>query len=528
MDKQNKNEDQNLPKTLNIKEAMREKGEWLTKRKIALQYSGFVVFAAKLVSVITGLAFNLMVARYTVKIGTIDEYGVWGNLNQILLPYFTLVSGVIPFWTMRFVAREKEGAVKTGILANTLMAAFASVIYTALIPWLTSLFAAETYALIYAIAALLIVETYLTNVLESCLQAQQPQYVGYGLIVGDVFKVFLGFIFMVILQQSLLGAIISVVIAFAFKAMFYFKVLITEFQQKIKFNYIREWLKGSAFNLYNILGDRIAASVFLMMSHYGGQLAQGYYTASILVAMVVTYSSMLAFALYPKLLVESNLEDATTSLKMVLMFAVPMTAGVIGLADSFLIIQSVNYAVAEPVIITLAVDSLILTLSSIYYYVLLGIEKVDEKAEIPFRQIAKSKLFIVFSLPYAHSAITLPTTFYVINNFTQNDPLLITAYVVLINTIAHLAMFIVLYAVVRKAAKVIVPYKNIAKYVFASAVMTVILRLLPHPRTIIPTLAVTAMGGIIYVLILLALDEEARILASTIFRELRKRIRREA
>ncbi|MEM3596558.1 MAG: hypothetical protein QXJ53_00280 [Candidatus Bathyarchaeia archaeon] len=500
----------------------------MARRKIALQYSGFVVFASRLVSVITGLAFNLMVARSAIITPTIDEYGVWGNLYQILLPYFTLVSGVIPFWTMRFVARGKEGAVKTGVFANTLLAVAAAVIYLSLIPLLTSFFKAEAYTLVYAIAALQIIEMYLISVLEFCLQAQQPQYVGYGFIVGDTCRVFLGLIFMIVLQQRLLGAILSIVIALALKVIFYFKVLIIEFKQKINFNYIREWLKGSAFNLYNILGDRIATSVFLMMSHYGGQQAQGYYTASTLVATVVTYSSFLAFALYPKLLAENNLEDATTSLKMVLMFAVPMAAGVIGLADSYLIIQDVSYAVAEPIIITLAVDALVITLSSIYYYVLLGIEKVDEKAEIPFRQVAKSKLFIVFSLPYAHSAITLPTTFYVINNFAQNNPLLITTSVVLINTMAHLAMFIVLYAIVRGAAKVIVPYKNIAKYIFASAVMAIILRLIPHPTTIMLTLIVTAVGGIIYMSILLAIDAETRTLAFTIFREFKKRMLREA
>jgi hypothetical protein len=496
----------------------------LAKRKIALQYSGFVVFAARLVSVITGLAFNLMVARSAVITPTVDEYGVWGNLYQILLPYFTLFSGVIPFWALRFVAREKEGAAKTGVMANTLVAVVAAAVYVSLIPLLTSLFKAEAYMLVYAIAALQIVEMYLINVLEACIQAQKPQYVGYGFIVGDVCRVLLGFVFMIVLKQSLLGAILSLVSASAIKVLFYFNVLINEFKQRVNFNYIREWLKGSTFNLYNILGDRIAATIFLMMSHYGGQTAQGYYTASMFVATVVTYSSTLAFALYPKLLAESNLEDATTSLKMVLMFAVPMTAGVIGLADSYLIIQDVSYVVAEPVIITLAVDALILTLSSIYYYVLLGIEKVDEKAEIPFRQVAKSKLFIVFSLPYAHSAITLPTTFYVINNFAQNDPLFITTFTVLINTIAHLAMFIVLYLIVRKTTNVIVPYKNIAKYIFASAFMAVILRLIPHPTTIMLTLIVTAIGGIIYILILLAIDRETRTLAFTILRELERKL----
>lgn len=487
-----------------------------------------MLFAAKLVSVLTGLAFNLMVARSAIRTGTTDEYGVWGNLNQILLPYFTLVAGVIPFWTIRFVAREKEGAVKTGVLANTVLAVIAAAIYLALVPLVTSIFKAEAYTLIYSIAALQIVETYLVSVLEACLQARQPQYVGYGFLVGDVFKVLLGTVFMAMLRLSLLGAMLSLVIAFVFKIIFYLEALSEEFHQKINFGFIREWFKGSAFNLYNILGERIAAFVFIMMSYYGGEIATAYYTASALVATVVTYSSVLAFALYPKLLAESNLEDATTALKMVLMFAVPMAAGIMSLADSFLVIQDVSYSVAVPVITILALDSLIITLSSIYYYVFLGMERVDEKAEIPFKQIAKSKLFVVFSLPYAHSAITLPTTYYALNNLAQNQPQLITTYVVAINTIAHITTFTVLYAIVRKTAKVSAPYKNIAKYLFASAVMAIVLRLVPHPKTITLTLALTVLGGLIYLAILLVIDREAKILASAIIKGTKNKIWRGA
>jgi len=484
-----------------------------------------MLFAAKLFSVVTGLAFNFMIARSVVRTPTQDEYGIWGNLNIIIIPYFTLLSGVIPFWTMRFVAREKEGATKTGVLANTIMALVVTAIYLALVPVITFTFKAEAYILLYSIAGAQIIETYLIAVLEACLQAQQPQVVGYGLLVGDVFKVLLGFVLMILLQQSLLGAMLSIVIAFAAKAIFYFKIVLKELRQSIVFSYVREWIKGSAFNLYNIMGDRIAASIFLMLAFYGGEKATSYYYASALVATVVTFSSLLAFALYPKLLAESNLEDATTSLKMVSMFAIPMTAGIIALADSFLVVQDLSYNVAIPVIIILAMDSLILAISSIYSSVLFGIERVDEKAKIPFKKVAKSRLFIAFSLPYVHSTITLPLAFYVLNNFAQGQPLLIATYVVAINTAAHLAMFIVLYFIVRKAVKVKIPWKNIAKYVFASAVMASILFALPHPTKITSTLVMTAVGGIIYLALLMAIDKEARMLAIAVWRELKSKVK---
>ncbi|NIO36954.1 hypothetical protein GTO27_04540, partial [Candidatus Bathyarchaeota archaeon] len=105
----------------------------MAKNEIKLQYSGFIIFAAKMLSVATGLLFQLMIARSTTK----SEYDLWFNLNDILA-YFTLLATAIPFWTMRFVAREKEGAVKTGIIANLLISAIATAIYISLVPFITS------------------------------------------------------------------------------------------------------------------------------------------------------------------------------------------------------------------------------------------------------------------------------------------------------------------------------------------------------------------------------------------------------
>jgi hypothetical protein len=41
------------------------KNEPLTKDEIKAQYSGFVIFAAKIISVVTGLAFQYMIACST-------------------------------------------------------------------------------------------------------------------------------------------------------------------------------------------------------------------------------------------------------------------------------------------------------------------------------------------------------------------------------------------------------------------------------------------------------------------------------
>jgi len=492
----------------------------LTKKEIRLQYSGFILFTAKFLTVATGIAFTFILVRSVPQ----KDYGTWGNLN-IVMPYFTLLSTALPFWIMRFVARDKEGATRTGILANTLIAIVATLAYIALLPLIITTFGSESHVILFSIAGAQIIEVYFIVALEACLQAQRPQFVGYGLLVGEICKVFLAFILIVELKLSLLGAILSIMAAFAVKIAFYFKTIMKELKNKVVFSYIKEWVKGSAFNIYNIIGDRIAAIIFIMLPIYGTEIATSYYQAALPIANIITYSSFLAYALYPKLLAENKIEDATTSIKMVLMFAIPMTAGVIAMADSYLVIQKQVYEVATPVLIILGVDALILTISSIYATVLYGIEKVDEKAKVPFKQVAKSRLFIAFSLPYAHSAITLPTTFYVLNNFAKNQPLPVATYVTAINTAAHLAMFLVLYIIVRKAVKVKIPWKNIAKYSFASAVMVTFLFVIPHPTTISLTLGLTTVGGIIYLMLVMMIDKEARMLTVSIWQEIKNRVK---
>ena len=490
-----------------------------------MHYSGFIIFVSKLITLVTGITFTLMVANSLSQ----NEYGVWGIFNVIIIPNFTILSSAVSFWAMRFVARGKEGAVKTGIIANMTLAFVVTLVYLALLPVFTAAFGLESYSLIYVVAAVQVIETYLISVLEACLQAQQPHFVGYGLLVGEVCKVLLAYFFILQLGLGLPGVILSVVIAFALKISFYLKAVMQELRQRAVLGYIKEWVKGSAFNIYNIIGDRIASIIFVMLTIYGLETGTGYYYAAIQIANIIAYSAFLAFALQPKLLAENNINEATVSLKLVLMFAVPMTAGVIAIPSSYLMFlkESMDYVPATPVLVILAFDALILTISSIFTYVLYGIEKLDEKAKIPFRQVMKSRLFIAFSLPYVHSMITLPTTFYALNFLANNNPQLVATFVTAINTAAHLAMFMVLYWVLRKAVKVKIPWKSIGKYVAASSIMAIVLFLV-NPARRYTTLIVTVAGSLIYLGLLLVIDEETRTLARTIWQTGIGKLRREA
>jgi hypothetical protein len=82
------------------------------------------------------------------------------------------------------------------------------------------------------------------------------------------------------------------------------------------------------------------------------------------------------------------------------------------------------------------------------------------------------------------------------------------------------------YYVVSRAVKFQIPWNSIGKYALASAVMAAILYF-THPARRLTTLIVTAIGGLVYVGILLAIDKGTRSLLRMSIGILKAKIRPE-
>jgi len=489
----------------------------LSRDEIRVRYSGFIIFAAQILSIITGIIFTLLLTRNMTK----QQYGIWSNIFDFV-GYFTLLSGLFPFWVTRFVARGKEGAIKTGLLANLIVALVSATVYLPLISLATNAFQInEAYVILYFVASLQIINVYMISIVESCLRAVKPQAIGYGLLIEEVCKVSLAYILIVGLHQLFLGAMLSLIIATSIEVLYYLRLLAEDLRQRIRWNYLREWFKGSTASFYNAVGSQLAAFVFILLFLLGGQAARGEYQAAATFANVVGYASFLAFALYPQLLAKKGLEDVTSSLKTVLMFAIPMAAIIITMSESLLTILNVFYVTSSPILILLTLDTVALLISQFYSSLILGIERLDEEAKISFSQLVRSKMFKVFTLPYIQAAITLPTTYYILTQFATSDSVLAVLYVTTINTCAHIITFLGLYAITRKSIRITVPLKSVGKYIFASTVVATVLYFLPHPTTMLVTLGKVAGGAAFYVGLLLLIDAEARELVAQIWHEIK-------
>jgi len=477
-------------------------------------------------SVITGLVFQYMIARST----TTEEYGVLFNINDVL-GYFLILAGIVPFWVLRFAARSEKGAVKTGIVANLAISLTATSVYLVLVPLAVSSMGVQQHAHLYLIAAFQVILYHLMTVAEACLRSKKPQTLGYGSIIGELSKVLLGYFLIMRLGKPLEGAIISLTANMAVQVIYYLTLLAEDLKERIEWAYVKEWLKGSVANLYNILGNQIASFIFILLFTYGGKDARGYYGAAFVISNIITYSTVLAFALYPKLLADRKSEDVTTSLKTVLMFAIPMTAGALTAPDLYISILGREYTSAWCVLVVLAVDALVITVSTIFGFALYGFERIDDEAKISFKKLFKSRMFVSFSLPYVHAAIAIPLAYLILTMYTQNDAIMSTFSVAIINSVTRFFMFLVLYFMVRGMVKVVIPWKNITKYVFASTVMSCLLcwlrtsLLSSGSIRVYQILGITALAGVFYLALLMIIDEHARMLAKSAWTEVKARLK---
>ncbi|MGD0449750.1 MAG: oligosaccharide flippase family protein [Candidatus Bathyarchaeia archaeon] len=489
----------------------------MNKNRIRVQYSGFIVFSSQLLSVVTGLIFTLLLTRTM----STEQFGIWTNMFDYPV-YFLIFSGILPFWATRFVARGKEGTVKTGTSVQLLIALVSTLVYLPVIVLISKGIGTQAYLLIYLISALYIFNTYMITVFESMLRSIRPQVIGYGLLIEETVKVAVALVVIVDLKQVFLGAILALVISAFVQILYYTRLVASELKKKVNWSYIKEWLKGSPAIVFNAFGGVLLSFVFILLFIYGGSEARAYYQAAFTFTSVISYSSSLAFALYPVLLAKTCPEEQVgESFKTVLMLAIPLATLTMVMSTSFLTILKSSFNVAWPVLIALTIDTLVVLIFNFYTSCLMGAEAFDEEGRISLRKLVKSKIFLVFGVTYIQGAIALPLIYYILTHTAVAGPVLATVYTISVLIGVHISSFIGLYSFRRGSFRIPVAWKSIGKYIAASLLMGTVLFLLPNTTTLTYTLGKAIAGFLLYVGLLVAIDVKARQLIKLIFAEIK-------
>jgi O-antigen/teichoic acid export membrane protein len=489
--------------------------------QVRLRYSGFIVFTTQILSLITGLVFTLLLTRNM----TTDQFNIWTNIFDYT-GYFLLFNPVLPFWATRFVARGKEGAVKTSVSTQLTIALASTAVYFPVIVLISNAIGTSNYLPIYIIAGFYILTFYSITIFESILQCVKPQFVGYGLIVEESVKVIIALVLILGFKQLFLGAILGLVVSCVVQVFFYLYILRSYFKQKIHWGYLKEWIKGSPAIAYNAIGGQLMSFVFILLFLYGGSGARAYYQAALTFTVIISYANSLAFALYPKLLAKScNIQDVGVSFHTVMMLAIPFATITMLMSMSFLTILKVSYAVAWPVLIALTVDTLVVMVSTFYSNCVMGVEHFDAEGKISFRKLMHSKIFKIFTIPYIQAAIAVPLTYFVLNGLPVVNSVMATVEVVVILLAVHTSTLLGLYYFMRHSIKIPVAWRSIAKYIFSALLMGLALYLLPATTTLLSTIAKAVGGFAFYIGLLLLIDHQARELLGLVWEEIKGTLR---
>ena len=162
--------------------------------KIRVTYSGFIALAVGLVSVITGIAFTLIVTRQL----TANEFGTWTLIGG-LLTYVIITESTISFWTTREIARGNESG-RTALFASGIFSTVGIAVYIVIAYLVALQQSLDTKVLL--LGAILIPLFFVDRTLTAISYGWKPQVVSYGILAVELAKIPAGLILVYIFLSS--------------------------------------------------------------------------------------------------------------------------------------------------------------------------------------------------------------------------------------------------------------------------------------------------------------------------------------
>jgi hypothetical protein len=478
-------------------------------KEIRLKYSGLVIFMARVVSIFTGLAFSVVLTHSLTK----PEFGAWTNIAGVLAT-FGIASGVFPFWAARYTARKFEGAMKLGVLANSLIAVPVAILVVLIGPTLAT--AANTSTLYYFFAAIIVIQSYIIVALDNVVAVTKTHVIGYAFLTFEVIKLTVGVPLLIFFHLGISAALLAIFIANIGWTIIYASVLGDWWAQKIKYQYLIQWIKGSFLNFYGVGASLLAGLEGYILLFRGGSVALAYFGAAALVAGPIGYTIYLSAALYPKLLAGGTFEDAESLLRMSLLFAIPLTVATIALSASLLAILNLDYAVAATILSLLALRGLASVFTSIFDAIIGGTEKLDANGRVSAKQAIRSRIFQSTSIGYLVYPIYLPVLWTLLQPY-GNDAIGAARVTAMAGLVATLASGGLKYLISRRSLFYKFPILHGAKFLIVSSVLVSAMLFVHQPLTPLLTVGVFGIGAGLYFLILYYLDSEAKVLLKAIF-----------
>lgn len=352
---------------------------------IRVTYSGLIALVIGLSTIVTGLIFTLIVTRSLTQ----EELGTWSLIGG-LLTYVIIIEPIIGYWVLRETARGVESG-KTAVVTSAIFSAGASVVYLAIAFFVGGQTDANLEILFFA--ALMLPFTFVNRTLSSLSLGWKPHFNSYGVIVLDIIKIPAALIFIYFLDLAVIGAILSLIFSSVASIIALVILNRTKLKSRIKFQYIRKWIRLSWLPCYIQFPNLVVLDVFVFSIITGSVFGLSYWTIAFAIATMVRHSSQITRAIYPKLLEGGSKKILQDNITRLFYFAFPMLAFSITFARPTLFALNPVYEVAVWPVVFLTIRAFLKILGDLFTQSLTGIEKVDIGENSTYKDYLKSKLF---------------------------------------------------------------------------------------------------------------------------------------
>jgi hypothetical protein len=420
------------------------------------------------------------------------------------------------------------------------------VIYVVLLPWLPGV--AQTSYFVFLLAALLIPLTYLTQTMSYVGGNIKPEYIGYSGLAYELTKLFSSVILVVILGLSLVGAVLTVEIALAMQVLalviLSWKHLHSGFRKKLAKRWVsHSWLSGLMSNSTVLMTFDAALVLVLAAPQLSEPIALetvGYFALALAISQLVSIAGSVAGNLTTKLLKGGQATDVEVMLRLALLLGIPILAGGLLLARSLVYVVAPAYSVIVPIVRVLMLSTFVDIISSMSDSVIQGTTNIDKK-EVGFKELAKSRLFLLPSINLLMGASYLVMLYLVLSTALSNSSPSIFELGFLwsiVFLLVKLPFVLYKFGLAKKVAKFRIPYRSIAKYSLGSVVMVFALIYVMYFTPflvyvssesardfIVYPIILIGIGSIIYSTLMLVIDKEFRQLARIVIRSIHLRRR---
>jgi len=275
----------------------------------------------------------------------------------------------------------------------------------------------NTPYIVFVIAAIEIPLISAYTVLEAALTAHRPERVYYAMIIQEFVKLPIAVVVVLLLKLGLLGAILAAIAGYVARVFTSFLFVREIGLGRLEWRTASRILSRAWLPLYSGLQNYIAELQFIVVVLIVGTAeVLGYASAVLLIGSIVAVSGNLSAGLYPKLLQSQSPGAVETSLKMVLLMAIPTSVGAFVLSEHILNILRPEYKAVAPILLIALPGALVYLVNNIIDVAMTGQERADFDDSADFKKLVRSRLFLTPTINIIQSVvyitILIPVLFY--------------------------------------------------------------------------------------------------------------------